>query len=54
MHTCIHALNQIVISAVKYMLEKGRAPRSVILVWRIPWTEEPGGLQSTRSQRSQT
>jgi len=24
---------------------------SSILAWRIPWTEEPGGLQSTRSQR---
>ena len=25
-------------------------PRSSILAWRIPWTEEPGGLQSTGSQ----
>ena len=25
--------------------------RSSILAWRIPWTEEPGGLQSTRLQR---
>ena len=25
--------------------------RSSILTWRIPWTEEPGGLQSMRSQR---
>ena len=27
------------------------ATRSSILAWRIPWTEEPGGLQSTGSQR---
>ena len=26
-------------------------PTPVILAWRIPWTEEPGGLQSTGSQR---
>ena len=32
-------------------LEKEMATHSSILVWRIPWTEEPGGLQSTRSQR---
>ena len=27
------------------------ATRPSILAWRIPWTEEPGGLQSTGSQR---
>ena len=32
-------------------LEKERATHSSILAWRIPWTEEPGGLQSTGSQR---
>ena len=32
-------------------LEKGTATHSSILVWRIPWTEEPGGLQSMGSQR---
>ena len=32
-------------------LEKGVATHSSILAWRIPWTEEPGGLQSMRSQR---
>ena len=31
-------------------LEKEMATRPRILAWRIPWTEEPGGLQSTRSQ----
>ena len=32
-------------------LEKGMATHSSILVWRIPRTEEPGGLQSMGSQR---
>ena len=32
-------------------LEKGMAPHSSILAWKIPWTEEPGGLQSIGSQR---
>ena len=32
-------------------LEKGMATHSSILAWRIPWTEEAGGLQSMRSQR---
>ena len=31
-------------------LEKGMATHSSILAWRIPWTEEPGGLQSIGSQ----
>ena len=32
-------------------LEKGMATQSSILVWRIPWTEEPGRLQSMGSQK---
>ena len=32
-------------------LEEGMAIHSSILTWRIPWTEEPGGLQSMGSQR---
>ena len=32
-------------------LEKEMATHSTILAWRIPWTEEPGGLQSLGSQR---
>ena len=32
-------------------LEKGKATHSSILAWRIPWTEEPGGLQSMGSQK---
>ena len=31
--------------------EKGMATHSSILAWRIPWTEEHGGLQSMESQR---
>ena len=31
-------------------LEKGMATHSSILAWRIPWTEEPGGLQFIGSQ----
>ena len=30
-------------------LEKGMATHSSILAWKIPWTEEPGGLQSMGS-----
>ena len=33
-------------------LEKGMATCSSILAWEIPWTEEPGGLQSMVSQKS--
>ena len=32
-------------------LEQGMATQSSILAWRIPWTEEPGGLQSRGSHR---
>ena len=32
-------------------LEKGMATHCSILAWRIPWIEEPGGLQSMGSQR---
>ena len=32
-------------------LEKGMATHSNILAWRIPWTEEPSGLQSMESQK---
>ena len=35
-------------------LEKEMATHSSILAWDIPWTEEPGGLQSMGSQKSQT
>ena len=35
-------------------LEKGMATHSSILAWRIPWTEEPGGLQSMGLQELDT
>ena len=35
-------------------LEKEMATHSIILTWRIPWTEEPGRLQSVRLQESDT
>ena len=31
-------------------LEEGMATHSSVLAWRVPWTEEPGGLQSMGSQ----
>ena len=38
----------------KDLLEEGMTTHSSILAWRIPWTEEPGGLQSQLSQREMT
>ena len=35
-------------------LEEGTATHSSILAWRIPWTEEPGGLQSMGRKESET
>ena len=43
--TCVQTLSQ------EDPLEKGMATHSNLLAWRIPWTEEPDGLQSMRSQR---
>ena len=43
--TRVHSLGQ------EDPLEKGMGTHSNILAWRIPWTEEPGGLQSMGSQR---
>ena len=36
------------------LLEEGMATHSNILAWRIPWTEEPGGLQSKGPTESDT
>ena len=36
----------------EYPLEEEMATHSSTLAWRIPWTEEPGRLQSTGSQRA--
>ena len=38
----------------EYTLEKGMASHSSILAWRIPWTEEFGGLQSQGCKESDT
>ena len=35
-------------------LEEGMATNSSILAWKIPWTEEPGGLQSMGHKESDT
>ena len=37
-----------------YRLEKEMVSHSSVLAWRIPWTEQPGGLQSIGSQKSDT
>ena len=37
--------------AYRTLLEKAMAPHSSTLAWKIPWTEEPGRLQSMESQR---
>ena len=39
------------ISGSEDPLEEGMATHSSILAWRIPWTEEPEGLQSIESER---
>ena len=44
-HTLQHLL------LVDFWMEKAVAPHSSTLAWRIPWTEEPGRLQSMGSQR---
>ena len=46
-------LNCITIN-LKGLLEKEMATHSSILAWRIPWTEELGGLQSTGHKESDT
>ena len=42
---------QVLFLGLEDPLEKEMAIHSSILAWRIPWTEEPGGLQSIGSQR---
>ena len=44
--TWVHSLGR------KDPLEEGMATHSSIVAWRIPWTEEPGGLQSMVLQRA--
>ena len=38
---------------VRKIQEKEMATHSSIVAWEIPWTEEPGGLQSMESQKDQ-
>jgi len=49
----LHAMQEIQVQSLSQEdpLEEGMATYSSILVWRIPWTEEPGRLQSIMSQR---
>ena len=37
-----------------HALEKEMVTHSSVLAWRIPWTEEPGGVRSMGSQKSRT
>ena len=45
------SLNTVLIWTYKAFLEKAMAPHSSTLAWKIPWTEEPGGLESMGSLR---
>ena len=47
------ALSDVRLQKDHQRLEKGMAVHSSILAWRIPWTEEPSGLQSIGLQKSQ-
>ena len=49
-----HAGDAGLIPGSKDPLEEEMATHSSILAWKNPWTEEPGGLQSMGSQKSQT
>ena len=40
------------LSSTSISLEKEMATHSSVLAWKIPWTEEPGGLQSMGSERA--
>ena len=44
-------LNPLIRHTLRYNLEKAMAPHSSTLDWKIPWTEEPGRLQSLGSLR---
>ena len=48
----LHWLQEIWVQSLgqEDLLEKRMATHSSILAWRIPWTEDPGGLQSMESQ----
>ena len=50
---CLHAMRETWVRSLgqEDPLEKEMTTHSSVLAWRIPWTEEPGGLQSMGSQR---
>ena len=50
---CLPAMREILVQSLGWEspLEKEMTTHFSILAWRIPWTEEPGGLQLTESQR---
>ena len=52
--TAYNAEDPGLIPRLEESLEKEMAIHSSILAWEIPWTEEPGGLQSMGSQESDT
>ena len=43
--------NPVIEGTQAYLVEKAMAPHSSTLAWKIPWTEEPGGLRSLGSLR---
>ena len=47
----LHAMQETQVLSLEDPLEKEMATHSSILAWRIPWTEEPGGLQPMGLQR---
>ena len=49
--TCFWASSRNILLLCLSSSEKAMAPHSSTLAWKIPWTEEPGGLQSMGSQR---
>ena len=50
---CIFWINSLCLENIPivFILEKAMAPHSSTLAWKIPWTEEPGGMQSMGSLR---
>ena len=46
-----HWLSMLHMVTCSFQMEKAMAPHSSTLAWKIPWTEEPGGLQSMGSRR---
>ena len=46
----VRRYKSLVSGMIEVTLEKAMAPHSSTLAWKIPWMEEPGGLQSMGSQ----